>query len=96
MKIPSVYMVTNRKNGVLYIGVTSNLIQRVWQHKHKVVSSFSERYNLDKLVWFEFHETMESAIRKEKLMKTWYRQWKINVIVEMNENWDDLYDSLLG
>jgi len=94
MKVPTVYIMTNKPYGTLYIGVTSDLIQRVWQHKNKVIKGFTNKYNLNKLIWYEVHETMESAIKKEKLMKYWYREWKINVIEEMNKEWVDLYDSI--
>ena len=95
MKQPCVYLLASKRNGTLYIGVTSNLLQRVWQHKNKPVKGFTERYHVHSLVWFEVHETMESAIAREKAIKKWKRAWKIKLIEKMNPEWRDLYDSLL-
>ena len=75
---PCVYILTNKCNGTLYIGVTSNLSKRIWEHKTKVVKGFTEKYGLNKLVWYESHETMISAIQREKAMKYWKREWKLN------------------
>ena len=93
-KLPCVYILTNKRNGTLYVGVTSNLPQRIWQHKNKVVKGFSEKYGLDKLVWYEAHEEMIPAIQREKTIKAWKRQWKINTIENMNPHWHDLYGGL--
>ncbi len=90
-----VYIVTNKRNGTLYIGVTSSLVMRIWQHKNKFVEGFTKKYSLDKLVWYEVHETMMSAIQKEKAMKAWRRDWKLSVIEQMNPDWQDLYESIL-
>lgn len=87
-------MLASERNGTLYIGVTSNLPKRVWEHKNKVVAGFTEKYAVDKLVWFEVHENAESAIRKEKRLKKYVRQWKLNLINEMNPDWNDLYDDI--
>jgi putative endonuclease len=95
MKQPCVYLLASKRNGALYIGVTSNLVQRVWQHKHKMVDGFTKEYNVHNLVWFEIHETMESAIAREKALKGWKRAWKIALIEKMNPEWKDLYESLL-
>ncbi|WOH39012.1 GIY-YIG nuclease family protein [Thalassotalea fonticola] len=95
MKQPCVYIVTNHKNGTLYIGVTSNLPQRIAQHKQKVVDGFTQKYDLNKLVYFEQHSSMECAIYKEKKMKKWNRQWKINKIIENNPEWLDLYSNII-
>lgn len=84
----------SKKNGTLYIGVTSSLQQRVWQHKNDVSDGFCKQYACKTLVWYEIHETMESAIQKEKQMKEWKREWKINRIKEMNPDWFDLYEQL--
>ena len=94
-KQPCVYIVASKRNGTLYIGVTSNLIQRVWQHKQGTVEGFSKRYDCKLLVWFERHETMESAIRREKQMKEWQRKWKLREIEATNPDWNDLYPSLV-
>lgn len=93
-KHPCVYMLTNKRNGTLYIGVTSNLPKRIWEHKTSVVKSFTEKYGLKKLVWYESHETMMSAIQREKAMKNWKREWKLNSIEAMNPDWHDLYEEL--
>ena len=74
----------------LYIGVTSNLQKRVWEHKNKVVKGFTEKYNVDKLVYYELTDSIEAAINKEKQLKRWHRQWKINLIKEMNPDFKDL------
>lgn len=89
-----VYMLASKKNGTLYIGVTSNLTKRVWEHKHGVVEGFTEKYGVHNLVWYEPHETAESAITREKQMKEWKREWKVKRIVEKNPEWKDLYDEI--
>ncbi len=89
-----VYIVTNRPNGTLYIGVTSDLIKRVYEHKEKLADGFTEQYGLDKLVYFETYECMEDAIHREKCMKEWQRAWKIKRIVEQNPDWHDLYEEI--
>ena len=94
-KQPCVYVLASKRNGTLYIGVTSNLPKRVWEHKEKVVKSFTQKYGVDKLVWYERHETMESAIQREKAMKFWKRDWKLKTIEEMNPDWKDLYEELV-
>ena len=94
MKQPCVYILASKPNGVLYIGVTSNLIQRVWQHKNDVIEGFSKRYQTHGLVWCEPHESMESAITREKALKRWKRAWKITLIEEANPLWRDLYADL--
>ncbi len=91
---PSVYILTNKCNGTLYIGVTSNLSKRIWEHKTKVVKGFTEKYGLNKLVWYEIHETTISAIQREKAIKYWKREWKLNTIEAMNPDWHDLYEEL--
>ena len=84
------YIITNKKNGVLYIGVTNNLERRMFEHKNKLIKGFSSRYNLDKLVYLEAYQFVEDAIKREKNMKKWKREWKINLIVEDNPDWGDL------
>ncbi|MDP2562990.1 GIY-YIG nuclease family protein [Psychrobium sp. 1_MG-2023] len=91
---PATYILTNKSNTVLYIGVTSDLIKRVWQHKNKSCQGFSNTYNLSKLIYFELHEEMYEAITREKQLKNWKRQWKISLIEKENPRWQDLYDEL--
>ena len=93
-KQPCVYLLTNKRNGTLYAGVTSNLPRRIWEHKNKFVDGFTQKYGTDKLVWYELHETMESAIQREKNIKNWNRSWKLKTIEEMNPDWKDLYEEL--
>jgi putative endonuclease len=94
IKLPCVYLLASERNGTLYMGVTSNLVKRVWEHKNHVVPGFTDRYGVDLLVWYEVHETMESAIRREKAVKEWKRAWKLRLIEEHNPDWNDLYESL--
>ena len=89
-------MMTNKLYGVIYIGITNNLIRRVFEHKNHLVKSFTCRYNLEMLVWFEQTEDINSAIAREKQLKNWHRQWKIELIQVQNPNWQDLYESILG
>ena len=93
-KQPCVYLLTNKRNGTLYTGVTSNLPRRIWEHKNKFVDGFTQKYGTGKLVWYELHETMESAIQREKNIKNWNRSWKLKTIEEMNPDWKDLYEEL--
>lgn len=94
MKQPAVYILASGRNGTLYIGVTSDLIARVWQHKHDVAEGFTKRYHAHTLVYFEWHGDMESAMTREKQLKKWNRSWKIALINEQNPEWSDLYSSL--
>ncbi len=84
------YIITNTKDGVLYIGVTNDLERRMFEHKNKLVKGFSSTYNLDKLIYSEVFQYINDAIKREKNMKKWKRQWKINLILEDNPNWNDL------
>ena len=93
-KEPYVYILASQKNGTLYVGVTSNLIQRVWQHKQHVVEGFTKKYGVDRLVWCEKHPTMESAIQREKSIKEWRRAWKRELIERANPAWRDLWEDL--
>jgi putative endonuclease len=93
-RTPCVYILASRRNGTLYIGVTSDLVKRVWEHKHDLVEGFTQQYGVHMLVWYEMHETMESAISREKAIKEWKRAWKIRRIEEFNPTWQDLYDSI--
>ena len=90
-----VYLLTNWNNKVMYVGMTNDLQRRVYEHKEKGVKGFTEKYSLDKLVWYERHETMESAIQREKSMKFWKRHWKLKTIEEMNPDWRDLSEKLV-
>jgi len=92
---PAVYILANKRNSTLYVGVTSDLIKRIWEHKNNVVKGFAERYSVHQLVWYELHETMESAIRKEKMLKNWKRVWKLELIERSNPNWQDLYETIV-
>ena len=94
MKQPCVYILASKRNGTLYVGVTSNLLQRVWQHKNDMVEGFTKRYGVHTLVWYEIHETMESAIMREKAIKEWKRTWKLRMIERGNPEWQDLYEGL--
>ena len=96
MKQPCVYLLASKRNGTLYVGVTSNLAQRVWQHKEGFIDGFTKWYGVHDLVWYEFHNTMESAIAREKLMKKWKRAWKMDLIENANPAWRDLYSDILG
>ena len=95
MKQPCVYLLASRRNGTLYTGVTSNLVQRVWQHKNNLVDGFTEKYGVHTLVWFEVHQTMPSAIEREKAIKEWRRAWKIELIESVNPQWRDLYEDIV-
>ena len=92
---PAVYILASKRNGTLYIGVTSDLVKRVWEHKNNMVEGFTKRYSVHQLVWYELHESMESAILREKRLKDWKRSWKLNLIESMNPDWHDLYNSIL-
>ena len=94
MKQYCVYILTNINNTVFYIGVTSNLPNRIYQHKNKLVDGFTKKYNLKKLVHFEQTEDIDSALRREKQLKNWKRQWKIELINKNNPEWKDLYDQI--
>jgi putative endonuclease len=94
VKQPTVYILTCKSKTTLYIGVTSALKQRIWQHKHGVVDGFSANYKTYSLVYYEQHLTMEAAITSEKKLKRWRRAWKNELISQFNPNWDDLYDTL--
>ena len=90
----AVYMLASSRNGTLYIGVTSNLIQRVWQHREKLADGFTKQYGAARLVWHEAHESADSAIAREKRLKQWNRAWKIRLIEESNPYWNDLFDEI--
>ena len=94
-KQPAVYLLTNRSNGTLYTGVTSNLSRRIWQHKNKETKGFSAKYNLTRLVYFELFEDMYQAISREKQIKAGSRKAKIKLIESNNPTWSDLYPDIL-
>ncbi len=89
-KTYAVYIMSNYSETSLYIGVTSNLQKRIWEHKNKIIKSFTKKYNVDKLVYYELTDSIESAINIEKQLKHWHRQWKINLIKRMNPEFKDL------
>ncbi|MBQ4820730.1 GIY-YIG nuclease family protein [Aquimarina sp. MMG016] len=86
----AVYILTNKKNGTLYIGMTNNLERRVFEHKNKLTEGFTKKYGLDRLVYFEIYQYVNDAIKREKQLKKWKRQWKIDLIEEENKDWNDL------
>ena len=94
MKQPCVYILTSKRSGTLYVGVTSNLAQRVWQHKNDLAEGFTKRHGVHSLVWYESHDTMGSAIAREKALKGWQRRWKLELIEKDNPGWRDLYEDL--
>ena len=94
VRVPCVYILASSRGGALYIGVTSNLLQRVWQHKEGLTKGHATHYNISRLVWFEVHDTMVSAIAREKALKKWNREWKFRLIEESNPRWRDLYGDL--
>jgi len=95
-KIPCVYILASEKNGTLYVGVTSNLLKRIWEHKNDVVEGFTKRYSIHTLVYYEVGPSMESAICREKQIKAGSRKKKIALIESMNPEWKDLYEDLIG
>ena len=95
MKDPCVYILASDWNGTLYVGVTSDLIKRVFEHKTDAAEGFTKKYCIHDLVWFEQHATMESAIVREKAIKAWKREWKVQLIEASNSLWRDLYPDLV-
>ncbi|MBW1691785.1 MAG: GIY-YIG nuclease family protein [Deltaproteobacteria bacterium] len=94
-KQPAVYILASKRNGTLYIGVTSDLVKRVWEHKSNMVEGFTKRNGVHRLVWYELHESMESAINREKRLKEWKRKWKMELIESTNPTWKDLYHTIV-
>lgn len=92
----SVYILASQFNGTIYIGVTNNLIRRVYEHKHGLVKGFTKEHNIHCLVYFEMTDSIEAAILREKQLKNWHRDWKKNLIERENPFWEDLYPSLVG
>ena len=91
---PCVYILASKRNGTLYVGVTSDLPKRIWQHKNDLVEGFTKRYTVHDLVWYELADDMASAILREKQIKEWKRQWKLELIEKFNPYWNDLYPSI--
>ena len=89
-----IYMMTNRRDGTLYIGVTSDIARRAWEHRKGAVEGFTKRYGLKRLVYMERHETIDEALRRETRMKKWPRAWKVRLIHSINPEWHDLYETL--
>ena len=89
-----VYLMANKRNGTLYTGVTSNLVQRVWQHKQNIVKGFTKKYDVKLLVYYETHDSAEDAITREKRIKKWRRAWKLRLIENTNPLWKDLYEEI--
>jgi putative endonuclease len=92
---PTVYILASKRNGTLYIGVISDLVKRIWEHRNNMVKGFTKRYAVHHLVWYEIHESMESAIQREKRLKEWRRPWKLELIERSNPDWQDLYDTII-
>ncbi len=90
-----VYLMTNKSNKVIYTGVTSDLIKRIYEHKSKLIDGFTKKYNVNKLVYYEIHDDISEAIKREKQIKNWSRQKKIDLINILNEDWKDLYESIV-
>jgi putative endonuclease len=90
-KQPAVYILASAKNGTLYIGVTSNLVGRIWQHRNNLADGFTQKYCVHRLVYFEMHQDMYTAISREKQLKSWERAWKLRLIEESNPEWEDLW-----
>ena len=95
-KKPAVYILASKRNGTLYIGVTSDIIKRVWQHKTDIVEGFTKTYQIHTLVYYELHKTMRAAILREKQLKKWNRDWKMKLIEEGNPTWQDLYEGIVA
>ena len=95
MKEYYIYIMANKRNGTLYIGVTSDLIKRVWEHKENIVEGFTSKYSVHKLVFYEIYGDIMEAIKREKNIKAWKREWKLKLIEEKNPDWDDLYEEIV-
>ena len=91
-----VYILASQRNGTLYVGVTSNLTGRTWEHKNDLVEGFTKKYGVHILVWYELHNDIDAAIAREKRLKRWNRAWKLKLIEKENSGWNDLYDRLIG
>lgn len=96
MKKYYIYILASKKNGTLYIGMTNNLIRRIFEHKEKIIEGFTSKYSINKLVYYEEHSYVNDANIREKQMKEWKREWKINLIESLNKNWEDLYENMVS
>jgi putative endonuclease len=94
MKTFYVYMLCSKQYGTLYLGVTSDLVKRIYEHKNNLVDGFTKKYNVHRLIWYEIHESAESAIIREKQIKKWKRAWKLKLIEQTNPKWIDLYENI--
>jgi putative endonuclease len=94
-KQPAVYILASKRNGTLYVGVTSDLVKRIWEHKNNMIEGFTKHYSVHDLVWYKLHESMESAIGREKRLKDWKRVWKLKLIESKNPDWLDLYETIV-
>ena len=94
-KQPAVYILASKRNGTLYTGVTSDLVKRIWEHRNDMVDGFTSRYGIHRLVWYELHDSMESAITREKRLKNWKRKWKLELIETRNPEWIDLFNTIV-
>ena len=90
-----VYILASERNGTLYIGITNDLVKRIYEHKNDYIDGFTKKYNVKKLVYYEQHEDVESALTREKQIKKWYRKWKLKLIEEYNREWKDLYKEII-
>ena len=90
-----IYIITNKPNGILYLGVTNNIQRRIWEHREGILPGFTKRYGLKRLVYVERHATISAAIQRERNMKHWSRTWKVRLILAANPSWDDLYETII-
>lgn len=91
-----VYILTNKPMGTLYIGSTTDLVGRIWQHKNKAIPGFTSKYNIDKLVYYEWHDSLNDMVLRERQLKKWNRNWKYRLIIQKNPDWNDLYNDVLS
>ena len=91
-----VYILTNKLMGTLYIGSTTDLVGRIWQHKNKSIPGFTSKYNIDKLVYYEWHDSLNDMVLRERQLKKWNRNWKYRLIIQKNPDWNDLYNDVLS
>ncbi|MBR6598097.1 MAG: GIY-YIG nuclease family protein [Alphaproteobacteria bacterium] len=91
-----VYIMASNPLGTLYIGSTSDLVGRVWQHKNKAIKGFTSKYNIDKLVYYEWHDSLQDMVIRERQLKKWNRNWKLRLIIQKNPDWNDLYNEILS
>ncbi len=96
VKQPAIYILASKRNGALYIGVTSNLVQRIWQHRNNAVAGFTNKFNVHRLVYYELCDDMYEALVREKRLKRWRRKWKLTLIEKGNPDWRDLWEEIIG